>query len=56
MASDIAYTILVYDNSKEVWEEEIMIKAQDKTDDEKKKAKRRQNPKYHKGGREEVHA
>jgi hypothetical protein len=35
---DIAYTILVYENSKEVWEEEILIKAQDKTDEEKKKA------------------
>ena len=48
-ASDIAYTILVYENSKEVWEEEIMIKAQDKTEEEKKKAERRQNPKYHEG-------
>ena len=26
-----------------------MIKAQDKTEEEKKKAERRQNPKYHKG-------
>jgi len=48
-ASDIAYTILVYENSKEVWEEEIIIKAQDKMDEEKKKADRRQNPKYHEG-------
>ena len=53
MVSDIAYTILVYENSKEVWEEEIMIKAHDKTDEEKKKADRHQNPKYHEG---EVHA
>jgi len=37
-ASDIAYTILVCENSKDVWEEEIMIKAQDKKDEEKKKA------------------
>jgi hypothetical protein len=46
-ASDIAYTILVYENSKEVWEEEIMIKAQDKTEEEEKKAEQRQTPKYH---------
>ena len=37
LASDIFYTILVYENSKELWEEEIMIKAQDKMDEEKKK-------------------
>ena len=49
MALDIAYTILVYENSKEEWKEEIMIKAQDKKDEEKKKAERRQNPKYHEG-------
>jgi hypothetical protein len=27
-ASDISYTILVYENTKEVWEEEVQIKAQ----------------------------
>ena len=26
-ASDIAYTILVYENTKEVWEEDLQIKA-----------------------------
>ncbi len=26
-ASDIAYTFLVYENTKEVWEEEVQIKA-----------------------------
>jgi hypothetical protein len=26
-ASDIAYTMLVYENSKDVWEEELIIKA-----------------------------
>jgi hypothetical protein len=35
-ASDIAYTILVYENSKEVWEEELIIKARAKTDEERK--------------------
>ena len=30
-ASDIAYTILVYENTKEVWEEEVQIKARCKT-------------------------
>jgi len=48
-ALDTFYTILVYENSKELWEEEIMIKAQDKMDKEKKKVERRQNPKYHEG-------
>jgi hypothetical protein len=33
-ASDIAYTILVYENTKEVWEEEVQIKARYKNDDE----------------------
>jgi hypothetical protein len=48
-ASDIAYTILVYENSREVWEEELFIKARAKTDEERKNAKRRHNPRYHKG-------
>ena len=48
-ASDIAYTILVYENSKEVWEEELLIKACAKTDEERKNAERRHNPRYHKG-------
>ncbi len=34
-ASDIAYTILVYENTKEVWEEDLQIKARDKTDKER---------------------
>ena len=38
-ASDIAYTILVYENSREVWEEELLIKACAKTDEERKNAK-----------------
>jgi hypothetical protein len=31
-ASDIAYTILVYENTKEVWEEDLQIKASSRTD------------------------
>ncbi len=37
-ALDIAYTILVYENSKEVWEEELIIKARAKSNDERKNA------------------
>ena len=48
-SSDIAYTILVYKNTKEVWEEEISIRASDKTDEEKRNTIRRQKPKYHEG-------
>ena len=48
-ASDIAYTILVYENSKEVWEEELLIKAHAETDKERKNAERHHNPRYHKG-------
>jgi hypothetical protein len=47
-ASDIASTILVYKNSKEVWEEELQIKTISTTDDERHKATQKQNPKYHK--------
>jgi hypothetical protein len=34
-ASDIAYTILVYENTKEVWEEDLKIKASYKNDEER---------------------
>jgi len=37
-ASDIAYTILVYKNSKEVWEEELEIRGSVMPDDEKRTA------------------
>ncbi len=37
-ASDIAYTILVYENTKEVWEEEVHIKASFKNDEERHNA------------------
>ena len=49
LVSDITCTILVYEISKEVWEEELIIKARAKTDKERKNAERRHNPRYHKG-------
>ena len=48
-SSDIAYTILICENSKEVWDEEIHIKLTSKSKDEVKKASRTAKPKYHKG-------
>jgi hypothetical protein len=48
-ASDIAYTILVYENTKEVWEEEVQIKASYKNDEERRNAMHHKNPKYHVG-------
>jgi hypothetical protein len=35
---DISYTILVYENSKEVWEEELQIRLNSKAEDVSKKA------------------
>jgi hypothetical protein len=37
-ASDIAYTILVYENTKEVWEEDLQIKASSRTNEERRNA------------------
>jgi hypothetical protein len=34
-ALDIAYIILVYENTKEVWEEDLQINASSRTDEEK---------------------
>ena len=49
LALDIANTsILVYENSKEVWEEELLIKASAKTDEERKNVEQNHNPRYHK--------
>ena len=48
-ASDIAYTILVYENSNEVWKEELKIRATSTTDDERRKATREKKPRYHEG-------
>jgi hypothetical protein len=39
-ASDIAYTILVYENSNEVRKEELQIRATSRTDDERRAATR----------------
>ncbi len=46
-ASDIAYTILVYENTKEVWEEEVQIKASSRTDEERRNAMHHKEIKYH---------
>ncbi len=43
-ASDIAYTILVYENTKEVWEEEVQIKARYKNDEERRNAMHHKKP------------
>ncbi len=48
-ASDIAYTILVYENTKEVWEEDLQIKASSRTDEERRNAMHHNKPKYHVG-------
>ena len=48
-ASDIAYTILVYENSNEVWKEEVKIRATSTTDDERRKATREKKNRYHEG-------
>ncbi len=48
-ASDIAYTILVYENSKEVWNEELQIRATSRTDDERRTATRVKKTRYHEG-------
>jgi hypothetical protein len=37
-ASDIAYTILVYENTKKVWDEDLQIKASSRTDEERHNA------------------
>jgi hypothetical protein len=48
-ASDIAYIILVYENTKEVWEEDLQIKAISRTDEERHNAMHHKKPKYHIG-------
>ncbi len=42
--SDIAYTILVYENTKEGWEEDLHFKASYKTDEERHNATHHKNP------------
>ncbi len=48
-ASDIAYTILVYKNTKEVWEEDVQIKTSYKNDEERRNAMHHKKFKYHVG-------
>jgi hypothetical protein len=48
-ASDIAYTILVYENTKEVWEEDLQIKTSSRADDERCNAMHHKKNKYHVG-------
>jgi hypothetical protein len=48
-ASNIAYTILVYESTKEVWEEDLQIKASSRTDEERQNAMHHKEPKYHVG-------
>jgi hypothetical protein len=48
-ASDIAYTILVYENTREVWEEDLQIKASSRTDEERHNTIHYKKPKYHEG-------
>ncbi len=43
-ASDIAYTILVYENSKEMWKEEWHIKKSISDDIQRKQASLHKNP------------
>jgi hypothetical protein len=43
-ASDIAYTILAYENTKEVWEKDLQIKASSRTDEERRNAMHYKNP------------
>jgi hypothetical protein len=46
-ASDIADTILVYENTKEVSEEDLHIKAMFRSDEERHNAMHHKKPKYH---------
>jgi hypothetical protein len=48
-ASNIAYTILVYENSKEVWEGEWHIKKSISDDNQRRQATRQKKFKYHEG-------
>ncbi len=42
--SDIAYTTLGYENTKEVWEEDLQIKASYKNDEERRNAMHHKKP------------
>jgi hypothetical protein len=45
--SDITYTVIVYENSVDVWREELQIKGRSTTKEERRRANRHQKPKYH---------
>ena len=47
--SDIAYTILVFENSRSVWEEELFIKGRFDKREDRKNAHRIAQPVYHAG-------
>jgi hypothetical protein len=49
-ALDIAYTVLVYKNTKEVWEEDLQIKASSRTDEERHHAMHHKNSSITKEG------
>ncbi len=51
---DIASAILVYKNSKEVWEEDLQIKASSKDDKERHHATNKKKTKYHEGMRKRL--
>ncbi len=46
-ASDIAYTILIYENTKEVWEQDLQIKTSSRTDEERCNTMHHKKTKYH---------
>ncbi len=48
-ASDIAYTILVYENTKEMWEEDLQIKASYKNDEDRRNIMHHKKTNYHVG-------
>ncbi len=48
-ASNIAYTILVYENTKEVWEEDLQIKSSSRTDEERRNVMHHKKTNNHEG-------
>jgi hypothetical protein len=48
-ASDIADTILVYENTNEVWDEDLQIKASSRTDEKRHNAMHHKKTMYHVG-------
>ncbi len=48
-ALDIAFTILVYENTIEVWEQDLLIKTSSKDDKERRHTMHHKKRKYHEG-------